>query len=128
MEKKKGVRDGWKLLLVGFAIGIGKAVFVDNDAEGPPTMGVVEFAEAVEAVEAVEVEEADEPGGDSVCDFLAEEAEVGNVGTEGAGSRRTEEGGERIRKLAITARKKQISPRVRIVHDQLTSWKRLRVA
>jgi hypothetical protein len=122
------VKEGWKLLPVGFAIG--KAVFVDDDddAERPPTMGVVEFAEAVEAVEAVEAEKANEPGGDSVCDFLTEEAKVGDVGTEGAGSLRTEEGGERIKKLAMTARKKQISPRVRIVHGQLTSWKRLRVA
>lgn len=81
---------------------------VDDDEEGPPAMDVVKSAE---------------PG--FFFPFPGED-KVGDVGTEGAGD--LTEGGERIKKLAMTARKKQMSPKVRIVHGQLTSWKRFRVA
>lgn len=100
--------------------GLGDAEGVSLD-EWPPTIGVVEFSEAELA------ELADEPGGDGVRGFLPED-KVGDVGTEGAEGNLLTEGGERIKKLAMTAKKKQINPRVRMVHGQLTSWKRLRVA
>lgn len=104
---------------------MGLLAFGDADAEGLLTMGVVESAEAEEPEEP---ELADEPGGDGVRDFFPfPEEDIGELGTEGVVCIRTE-GGERIKKLAITAKKKQISPRARMVHGQLTSWKRLRVA
>lgn len=131
----KRVGEGWKLpgrpeasfprATAGF-VDVDVGVGIVCAEEPPPTMGVVEFAEAEEA------EEADDPGGDGVRDFFpfpfpAGDANVGDVGTESAGFLCIK-GGERIKKLAMTAKKKQISPRVRMVHGQLTSWNKLRVA
>lgn len=91
-------------------------------------MGFVVIKEgfADEGPSAMDEVESTEPGGDDFFPFFPGEDKVGEVGTKGAGDRT--EGGERIKKLAMTARKKQTSPKVRIVHGQLTSWKRFRVA